>query len=52
MFVTLIGTIGFKKVPFDLAQAAIHFQQLINEVLKGLPFTFGFLDDILVFTSN
>ena len=25
-----------------------HFQQLINEVLIGLPFTFGYLDDILV----
>ena len=26
-----------KKVPFGLAQAPAHFQQLINEILKGLP---------------
>ena len=25
---------------------------LINEILKDVPFTFGYLDDILVFSDN
>ena len=40
------------KVPFGLSQAWTHFQQLIHEVLKGLLFPFGYLEDILVFSKN
>ena len=42
----------FKVCPFGLAQAPAYFQRLVNEVLRGLPFTFGYLDDILVFSPN
>ena len=38
----------FKVVPFGLTQAPAYFQRLIGEVLKGLSFTFGYLDDILI----
>ena len=31
-----------------MAQALTHFQKLINKVLIGLPFAFGYLDDIMV----
>ena len=46
------GKIEFKKVLFGLAQAPIHFQQLINEVLKGCPFAFRYLDDVIVINEN
>ena len=39
-FVTLISKFEFKKVPCGLAQGPIHFQQFINEVLKGFLFCF------------
>ena len=32
-FVTPNGMFEFKKVPFGLAQAPIHFQQLINNLI-------------------
>ena len=46
-FVTTIGKCELMKIPFGLGQAPVHFQKLINEVLKGLLFSFGYLDDIL-----
>ncbi|MCG8625040.1 MAG: reverse transcriptase family protein, partial [Proteobacteria bacterium] len=42
----------FKVVPFGLTQAPAYFQKLIGEVLKGLPFAFGYLDDILVYSPD
>ena len=42
----------FKVCPFGLAQAPAYFQRLVNEVLRGLPFAFGYLDDILIFSPN
>ena len=51
-FITPIGKFKFKKVPFGLAQAPAYFHMLINEVLKGLPFVFRYLDDILIFSDN
>ena len=52
VFVTPIGKFQLKKVPFSLAQTLTHFQQLITEILKGLPFAFRYLDNILLFTEN
>ena len=42
----------FKRCPFGLAQAPAYFQRPVNEVLSGLTFAFGYLDDILVFSPN
>ena len=42
----------FNRCPFGLSQAAAYFQRLVREVLRGLPFTFGYLDDILIFSSG
>ena len=33
-------------------QALAYFQRLVNEVLLGLTFAFGYLDDILVFSAD
>ena len=38
--------------PFGLAQVPAYFQRLVNEVLSGLTFAFGYLDDILVFSPD
>ena len=46
------GKWEFKSCPFGLTQAPAYFQMLVNKVLEGLEFTFGYLDDILVFSKN
>ena len=47
-FVTPTDKYEFTRCPFRLTQAPVYFQRLINKVLVGLDFTFGYLDDILV----
>ena len=47
-FVSSFGEWEFKGYPFGLAQAPAYFQRLVNDVLSGLTFAFGYLDDILV----
>ena len=51
-FVSSFGKWEFKRCPFGLAQAPAYFQRLINEVLSGLTFAFGYLDDILVYSPD
>ena len=51
-FVSSFGEWEFKRCPFGLAQALAYFQRLVNEVLSGLTFAFGYLDDILVFSPD
>ena len=51
-FVTPIGKFEFKKGPFGLVHVPAHSPQLTKEVLKGLPFAFGYLDEILIFNEN
>ena len=46
--VPTMGKFHYTMVPFGLAQAPAYFQRLIDEVLVGLPFAFGYLDDILI----
>ena len=51
-FVSSFGKWEFKRCPFGLAQAPAYFQRLVNEVLSGLTFAFGYLDDILIFSPD
>ena len=51
-FVFFFGKWEFKRCPFGLAQAPAYFQRLINEVLSGLTFAFGYLDNILVYSPD
>ena len=51
-FVSSYGKWKFKRCPFGLAQALAYFQRLINEILSGFTFAFGYLDDILVFSPD
>ena len=47
-FITPTDKYEFTKCPFRLVQAPAYFQRLINKVLVGLDFAFGYLDDILI----
>ncbi len=51
-FVTPLGKFAFKKVPFGLAQAPSYFQTLMDKILRGLPFAFAYLDDVLIFSKS
>lgn len=45
---TPFGLFEFLKMPFGLRNAAQTFQRFIDQVLRGLPFAFAYIDDILV----
>ena len=51
-FVTTVDKYQFNRCPFGLAQAPAYFQRLVNKVLVGLPFTFGYLDDVLIYSPD
>ena len=46
------GKWEFKRCPFGLTQVPAYFQVLVNQVLEGINFAFGYLDDILIFSPN
>ena len=51
-FVTPTDKYEFTRCPFRLTQAPAYFQRLINKVLAGLDFAFGYLDDILIYSLD
>ena len=51
-FVSSYSKWEFERCPFGLAQASAYFQRLVNEMLSGFTFAFGYLDDILVFNPD
>ena len=51
-FVTPMDKFEFTRCPFGLSQAPAYFQGLINKVIKGLPFAFGYLDDVLIHSPD
>ena len=51
-FVTPMDKFEFTRCPFGLTQAPAYFQRLINTVIKGWPFAFGYLDDVLIHSSD
>ena len=51
-FVTPTDKYEFTRCPFGLTQATAYFQRLINKVLVGLDFAFGYLDNILIHSPD
>ena len=51
-FVTPVDKYEFNRCPFGLVQAPAYFQRLVNKLLAELPFTFGYLDDVLVYSPD
>ena len=51
-FVTPLDKFEFTRCPFGLSQASAYFQRLMNQVIKGLPFAFVYLDDVLIHSPD
>ena len=51
-FPSPFGKYEYLKVYFGLAQAPAYFQELINKVLKELPFTIVYLDEIVIYSKT
>nr|CAK6928580.1 unnamed protein product [Fasciola hepatica] len=49
---TPFGLFEFICMPFGLRNAAQTFQRFVDEVLRGLPFAFGYIDDILIASAS
>ena len=50
--VTPLGNYCFRKMPMGLCNAGASFQLFVNEVLRGLPFVFVYIDDVLIFSKT
>ena len=51
-FTSCFGKYGYLKIPFWLAQAPAYFQELMIRLLKDLPFTISYLDDIIIYSKT
>ena len=51
-FVTPLDKFEFTRCPFGLSQAPAYFQRLMNQVIKGLPLAFVYLDDVLIHSPD
>ena len=51
-FTSPFGKCEYLKVPFGLAQALAYFKKLRNKILKDLPFTIAYLDDIIIYSKT
>nr|VZI18508.1 unnamed protein product [Spirometra erinaceieuropaei] len=49
---TSFGLFVFVRTPFSLRNAAQTFQRFIDHVLRGLPFVYAYIDDLLVASRN
>ncbi|BHF86038.1 hypothetical protein SprV_ctg2602921700 [Sparganum proliferum] len=45
---TPFGLFEFLRMPFGLRNASLTFQRFIDRVLRGLPFVYVYIDDVLV----
>ena len=49
---TPFGLFEFTRMPFGLRNAAQTFQRFIDMVLRGLPFSYAYIDDVLVASAS
>lgn len=49
---TPFGLYEFVRMPFGLRKSAQTFQRLIDEVFRGLPFIYAYIDDVLIASKN
>ena len=50
--ITPFGLFEFLRMPFGLRNAAQSFQRFIDDVLCGLNFCFGYVDDLLIASAT
>ena len=46
--ITLVGLYEYKMMPFCLQNSGNTYQRYIDQVARGLPFCFAYVDDVLV----
>ena len=51
-FTSPFGKYEYLTVPYGLAQTPVYFQELMNKVLKDLPFTITYLDGIIIYSKT
>lgn len=49
---TPFGLYEFERMPFGLRNAAQSFQRFIDQVIRGLPFVYAYIDDLLVASDS
>ena len=49
---TPFGLFEFVRMPFGLRNAAQTFQRFMDQVLRGLPFAYDYIDDLLIASRN
>ena len=49
---TPFGLYEFVRMPFGLRNAAQTFQRFIDQVLRGLPFCYAYIDDVLIASAT
>ena len=49
---TPFGLYEFVRMPFGLRNAAQTFQRFIDQVLRGLPYCYAYIDDLLIASTN
>ncbi|BHF70846.1 hypothetical protein SprV_0401389900 [Sparganum proliferum] len=49
---TPLGLFEFLRMPFGLRNASQTFQTFVDRVLRGLPFVYAYIDDLLVTSST
>ena len=52
VFTTEYGNYGFLTVPFGIHVAPSQFVPMISETLKGLDFSFAYLDNIIIYSKT
>ena len=50
--ITPFGLFEFLQMPFRLRNAAQTFQRFIDEILRGLHFSYAYIDDLLIASSS
>ena len=50
--ITPFGLYEFVRMPFGLRNAAQTFQRFIDQVLRGLPFCYAYIDDVLIASTS
>ena len=49
---TPFGLFEFVRMPFGLRNAAQTFQRFIDQILRGLPFCYAYIDDLLIASAT
>ena len=50
--ITPFGLFEFLHMPFGLRNAAQTFQRFIDQVLRGLPYCYAYIDDLLIASNS